>query len=317
MEKNKNIDTVKKTYGAVGIISSAIAVKKWLDDPSEENAVKVISETVGKLPINTDKINETIGQMRENTYILNNPNEKLKDMEAGVKPINRGDEIIQDNPQNSQLQTKQNSQIQAFIPQNLTQSEISEINEALEKYHITKQADKDTYLWYLDDKKPLFKGYIKNWFDALEKFTKNSDLSAASKDFGEAVKQQENTLKELKEQLSFTEKNAIIRVFASKFHNVKTLENKKERVGVAMPKCYLDIISDYKRQIVQKFGEKTWQETFENFQKTNDLKVFENAVKSQISTQNFNKNINLQIPNENANLKNPNTKFRWKCKFRK
>ena len=209
------------------------------------------------------------------------------------------------NPQPSpQLQTKQNSQIQAFIPQNLTQSEISEINEALEKYHITKQADKDTYLWYLDDKKPLFKGYIKNWFDALEKFTKNSDLSAASKDFDKAVKQQENTLKELKEQLSFTEKNAIIRVFASKFHNVKTLENKKERVGVAMPKCYLDIISDYKRQIVRNFGEKTWQETFENFQKTNDLKVFENALKSQIQTQNFNKNINLQISNENANLKN-------------
>ena len=302
MEKNKNIDTAKKAYKTVGVIGTVMAIKGWLDDPSEENAVKVMSETVGELPIDTDRINETIGQMRKYTNTLNNPNEKLKNMEAEVKSINLGDEIIQDNPQNSQLQTEQNSQIQAFIPQNLTQSEINEINEALEKYHITKQADKDTYLWDLDDKKPLFKGYIKNWFDALEKFTKNSDISAASNDFDKAVKQQENTLKELKEQLSFTEKNAIIRVFASKFHNVKTLENKKERVGVAMPKYYLDIISDYKRQIVRNFGEKIWQETFENFQKTSDLKVFENAVKSPLSQQ----NANLQISNENANLKNTN-----------
>ena len=66
----------------------------------------------------------------------------------------------------------------------------------------------------------------------------------------------------------------------------------------------LDTISEHKRQIVRNFGEKTWQETFNKFEKTNDLKVFENAVKSQNSTQNFNKNINLQIPNENANLKN-------------
>ena len=57
---------------------------------------------------------------------------------------------------------------------------------------------------------------------------------------------------------------------------------------------------------MQTCGEKTWQETFNEFEKTNDLKVFENALKSQNSTQNFNKNINLQIPNENANLKNPN-----------
>ena len=64
---------------------------------------------------------------------------------------------------------------------------------------------------------------------------------------------------------------------------------------------------------MQKFDEKTWQETFENFQKTSDLKVFENALKSQNSTQNFNKNINLQIPNENANLKNPNLQ---NCSYR-
>ena len=51
---------------------------------------------------------------------------------------------------------------------------------------------------------------------------------------------------------------------------------------------------------MQTCGEKTWQETFENFQKTNDLKVFENAVKSQIP----NENANLKNTENNANLKN-------------
>ena len=63
---------------------------------------------------------------------------------------------------------------------------------------------------------------------------------------------------------------------------------------------FLGDICEHKLQIVQNFDEKTWQETFENFQKTNDLKVFENAVKSPLSQQ----NANLQISNENVNLKN-------------
>ena len=282
--------------------------KELLENANEtaKKISKVPLGSIGKIVTKTFKIATDISETVGNDVILSKREQENKfyDQFNNAGPMIKYDETeTTPNPQPSpQLQTEQNSQIQAFIPQNLTQSEISEINEALEKYHITKQADKDTYLWDLDDKKPLFKGYIKNWFDALEKFTKNSDISAASNDFDKAVKQQENTLKELKEQLSFTEKNAIIRVFASKFHNVKTLENKKERVGVAMPKYYLDIISDYKRQIVRNFGEKIWQETFNKFEKTNDLKVFENAVKSPLSQQ----NANLQISNENANLKNPN-----------
>ena len=53
---------------------------------------------------------------------------------------------------------------------------------------------------------------------------------------------------------------------------------------------------------LQDFSEKTWQETFSKFEKTNDLKVFENAVKSQ----NSNENVNLKNSENNANLKNPN-----------
>ena len=63
---------------------------------------------------------------------------------------------------------------------------------------------------------------------------------------------------------------------------------------------FLGDICEHKRQIVQKFGKKTWQETFNKFEKTNDLKVFGNAVKSPLSQQ----NANLQISNENVNLKN-------------
>ena len=110
-----------------------------------------------------------------------------------------------------------------------------------------------------------------------------------------------------KEELSFTEK-LLLKDFAHKLYGVKMPET-KQRIGIdAATQCKISFllgdISKHKRQIVQKFDEKTWQETFENFQKTNDLKVFENALKSQIPTQNFNKNINLQISNENANLKN-------------
>ena len=108
-------------------------------------------------------------------------------------------------------------------------------------------------------------------------------------------------------ELSFTEK-LLLKDFAHKLYGVKIPET-KQRIGIDAATQHkisflVDTISEHKRQIVRNFGEKTWQETFENFQKTNDLKVFENALKSQNSTQNFNKNINLQIPNENANLKN-------------
>ena len=152
----------------------------------------------------------------------------------------------------------------------------------------------------------VFNGYLDNRCDALEKFTKNSDISVASNDFNEAVKQQENLLKE---ELSFTEK-LLLKDFAYKLYGVKMPET-KQRIGIdAATQCKISFllgdISKHKRQIVRNFGEKTWQETFNKFEKTNDLKVFENAVKSQNSTQNFNKNINLQISNKNANLKNPN-----------
>ena len=106
-------------------------------------------------------------------------------------------------------------------------------------------------------------------------------------------------------ELTFNEKY-VIKDFAHKLYGVKMPEI-KQRIGAdAATQCkislFLGDICDYKRQIVQNFGEKTWQETFENFQKTNDLKVFKNAVKSPLSQQ----NANLQISNENANLKNPN-----------
>ena len=108
-----------------------------------------------------------------------------------------------------------------------------------------------------------------------------------------------------KGELTFTEK-LLLKDFAYKLYGVKMPET-KQRIGAdAATQCkislFLGDISKHKRQIVQNFGEKTWQETFENFQKTNDLKVFENALKSPLSQQ----NANLQIPNENANLKNTN-----------
>ena len=104
----------------------------------------------------------------------------------------------------------------------------------------------------------------------------------------------QNSQNTLKGELSFTEK-LLLKNFAHKLYGVKMPET-KQRIGIdAATQCkisfLLDTICEHKRQIVQNFGEKTWQETFENFQKTNDLKVFENAVKSQ-------------IPNENVNLKN-------------
>ena len=111
----------------------------------------------------------------------------------------------------------------------------------------------------------------------------------------------QNSQNTLKWELSFTEK-LLLKDFAHKLYGVKMPET-KQRIGIdAATQCkisfLLDTISKHKRQIVQKFGEKT----FENFQKTNDLKVFKNAVKSPLSQQ----NANLQISNENANLKNPN-----------
>ena len=81
-------------------------------------------------------------------------------------------------------------------------------------------------------------------------------------------------------------------------------------IDVVVPNYYLEIISGYKRQIVQEFGEKTWQEIFEKFQKTNDISVFENVVKSQISEnanlKNF-ENLNLENSAKNTeNLQIPN-----------
>ena len=104
-------------------------------------------------------------------------------------------------------------------------------------------------------------------------------------------------------ELSFTEK-LLLKDFAYKLYGVKMPEI-KQRIGADAAtqhkiSLFLGDICEHKRQIVRNFGEKTWQETFENFQKTNDLKVFEDAVKSPLSQQ----NANLQISNENANLKN-------------
>ena len=76
-------------------------------------------------------------------------------------------------------------------------------------------------------------------------------------------------------------------------------------IDVVVPNYYLEIISGYKRQIVQEFGEKTWQEIFEKFQKTNDINVFENVVKSQISENANLKNFeNLNLENSAKNTKN-------------
>ena len=71
-------------------------------------------------------------------------------------------------------------------------------------------------------------------------------------------------------ELTFTEKY-VIKDFAHKLYGVKIPET-KQRIGAdAAMQCKIsflvDTISEHKRQIVQKFGEKTWQETFENFQK--------------------------------------------------
>ena len=92
----------------------------------------------------------------------------------------------------------------------------------------------------------------------------------------------QNSQNTLKLELTFTEK-LILKDFAHKLYGVKMPEI-KQRIGIdAATQCkislFLGDICEHKRQIVQNFGEKTWQETFENFQKTNDLKVFENAVK--------------------------------------
>ena len=83
----------------------------------------------------------------------------------------------------------------------------------------------------------------------------------------------------------------------------------KQRIGIdAMTQHKISFllgdICEHKRQIVQKFSEKTWQETFNKFEKTNDLKVFENALKSQNSNENANlKNSenNITNPQENGN----------------
>ena len=118
----------------------------------------------------------------------------------------------------------------------------------------------------------------------------------------------QNSQNTLKEQLTFTEK-LLLKDFAYKLYGVKMPET-KQRIGIDAATQHkisflLDTICEHKRQIVQTCGEKTWQETFENFQKTNDLKVFENAVKSQISNENVNlKNTNLQNSAGNVNSEN-------------
>ena len=226
-KKEKIIKTIK----IGGSLITAEKVYEVIKNPDDYN--KGIDAMVDTLGIAGVSVNDKAIKDAIKTEIKWK-NTTLNDIEKNAVSPKYDNEITENNSQTQNSSQSQNSQTPTFSPKNLTESEITQINEALGRYGV---ADKERYLREIDDKMAVFNGYLDNRCDALEKFTKNSDLSEASNDFDEAVKQQENLLKE---ELSFTEK-LLLKDFAHKLYGVKMPET-KQRIGIdAATQCKISL----------------------------------------------------------------------------
>ena len=282
------------------VVATTYAADKVLD--LLDNELSNLKDSVGEIELFSPTIYGTISQeefikqeLKENgkdfcirlypKYIRYFQRQDLNDInlnENFITQFNKQSALL-NNPklsvlsQNSQLQTEQNSDLQNT--QNICHSKHCE--ETQKNLQILRHS---------------------------ELLTRHSEfLQSKNEESQRNLQTSQNSQNTLKMELSFTEK-LLLKDFAYKLYGVKIPET-KQRIGIdAATQCkisfLLDTISKHKRQIVQNFGEKTWQETFENFQKTNDLKVFENALKSQNSNENANlKNSenNITNPQENGN----------------